>query len=223
VRGRRTRNSLPDHSLVSPATKYRRFSRLFAYAQAADQHVWVGGLSFMGRVCGVLLNLCIGQKGGAPGHGRGDKLRFRALRWAAFECCTGHALCSTMQLPYSTTSGSPHLEGADRAAHRRSASVTGRRCWSLLPPSAVVELRATTAWPDRHRGADPRSRPYPPRVPRIGERETSPGLALRETAAPRKWGFWTVAIEGSARKQRFSGPSDKCIAARPRGPVRSRP
>jgi hypothetical protein len=80
-------------------TKYRRLSRLFAYAQAADQHVWVGGLSFMGRVCGVLLNSCIGQKGGAPGHGRLGTLRLRASRLAAFERCTGHALCSAMQLP----------------------------------------------------------------------------------------------------------------------------
>jgi len=46
---------------VTPATKYGRFSRLYAYAQAADQHVWVGGLLFMGRVCGVLLNSCVGQ------------------------------------------------------------------------------------------------------------------------------------------------------------------
>ncbi len=54
----------------APATKHPRFSRRFAYARAADQHVWVGGSSFVGRVCGVLLNSCIGQKGGAPGHGR---------------------------------------------------------------------------------------------------------------------------------------------------------
>ena len=66
----------------------------------------------MGRVCGVLLNSCIGQKGGAPGHERGDTLRFRASRLAAFECCTGHALCSAMQLPYSTVLG---VAGISRA------------------------------------------------------------------------------------------------------------
>jgi len=90
---------------MTPATKYWRFSRLFAYAQAADQDVWVGGRSFVGRVCGVLLNSCVGQAGGAPGHGRGDTLRVRVAGWVASECYTGRALCSAMQLPYSTTLG----------------------------------------------------------------------------------------------------------------------
>ena len=66
----------------------------------------------MGRVCGVLLNSCIGQKGGAPGHERGDTLRFRVSRLAAFEGCTGHALCSAMQLPYSTVLGAIGTSGA---------------------------------------------------------------------------------------------------------------
>ena len=34
---------------------------------------------------GVLLNSCVGRKGGAPGHGRADTQRLRAWRWAAFE------------------------------------------------------------------------------------------------------------------------------------------
>ena len=90
---------------TSPATKYGRVLRLCTYAQAADQHVWVGGLWFMGRVCGVLLNSCVGQEGGAPGHEQAHTLRFRASRWAACERCTGHALCSAMLLPYSTVLG----------------------------------------------------------------------------------------------------------------------
>ena len=45
----------------------------------------VGGLSFLGRVCGVLLDSCVGRKGGVPGHGRADTQRLRAWRWAAFE------------------------------------------------------------------------------------------------------------------------------------------
>ena len=66
----------------------------------------------MGRVCGVLLNSCIGQKGGAPGQGRAGTLRIRASRWAAFERCIGHALCSAMQLPYSTVLGAIGTSGA---------------------------------------------------------------------------------------------------------------
>ena len=85
-------------------------------------------MSFMGRVCGVLLNSCIGQKGGAPGHGRAGTLRVRASRWAACERCTGHALCSAMQLPYSSVLG---VAGTSRAlivlltGHRASAVADG--------------------------------------------------------------------------------------------------
>ena len=92
----------------------------------------------MGRVCGVLLNSCIGQRGGAPGHGRAGTLRFRASRQAAFERCTWHALCSAMQLPYSTVLGAI---GTSRAlivlltGHRASAVADAR---SLSAP-AVVE------------------------------------------------------------------------------------
>ena len=68
--------------------------------------------AFVGRVCGDLLNPCIGQKGGAPGHGRCGTLRLRASRWAALEACTGHALCSAMQLPYSTALGVARTSGA---------------------------------------------------------------------------------------------------------------
>jgi len=121
---RRAHNPKVAGSNPAPATKNRRSPRLFAYAQAADQHVWVGGLSFMGRVCGVLLNSCVGQKGGAPGHGRGDTLRVRASRCAASERCTGQALRSAMQLPYSTTPGAtgPNFRRPAQTARGRPGS-----------------------------------------------------------------------------------------------------
>jgi hypothetical protein len=42
-----------------PATKHGRFSRLRAYAQAADQHVWSAASVFMGTVRGDLLSPCV--------------------------------------------------------------------------------------------------------------------------------------------------------------------
>jgi hypothetical protein len=40
-------------------TKDPRFRALFAYAQAADQQFWVGGLSFMGAIYGDLRSACV--------------------------------------------------------------------------------------------------------------------------------------------------------------------
>ena len=163
--GRRAHNCPVGRSGITPATKYRRFPRLFAYAQAADQHVWVGGLSFMGRVCGVLLNSCIGQKG--------RRARARAGRYAAVSRLEAgsvrglHRACPVQRHAAALLNGARsyrHLGGADR----RSG---GRRRRSLLPPLAVVWLRAAHdhGVAGSHRGADLRSCPYPPPVPRIGE------------------------------------------------------
>jgi len=64
---------------MTPATKYGRVSRLLAYAQAADQHVWSSASAFMGRVCGVLLTRLRTQRGAALGHGLADMLGFRPV------------------------------------------------------------------------------------------------------------------------------------------------
>ena len=88
---RRAHNPKVAGSNPAPAIKYGRFSRLLAYAQAADQHVWSVASVFMGRVCGVLLNSRIGQKGGAPGRGRAGTLELCMSRQAAPGRCTGHA------------------------------------------------------------------------------------------------------------------------------------
>ena len=56
---RRAHNPKVAGSNPAPATKYRRFSRLVAYAQAADQHVWSAASVFLGTVCGDLLSPCI--------------------------------------------------------------------------------------------------------------------------------------------------------------------
>jgi hypothetical protein len=55
-------NSEVAGSANTPATTGRRFRPPLAYAQAADQPFWVGGLSFMGTICGDLLNSCRMQR-----------------------------------------------------------------------------------------------------------------------------------------------------------------
>ena len=52
-------NSTVARWSMPPATKYGRFSRLVAYAQAADQHVWSAASVFLGTVCGDLLRPCV--------------------------------------------------------------------------------------------------------------------------------------------------------------------
>ncbi len=54
--GRRAHNRKVGGSPIAPATKWGAFSRLLAYAQAADQHVWSAASVFVGTVCGDLLD-----------------------------------------------------------------------------------------------------------------------------------------------------------------------
>ena len=70
---------------------------------------------------------------------RGGTLRFRASRWVACERCTGHALCSAMQLPYSTVLGTIGTSVAliVLLTGNLAAVAAGRRR-SPLPPPAVV-------------------------------------------------------------------------------------
>ena len=149
-----------DHS---PATKYGRFSRLLAYAQAADQHVWSAASAFMGTVCGDLLSLCVCSMCRVARTRAARTLRFRRRSSGRAErriCMPSACRCSC---PTQTASGFGRgdLEEADHAGCRvgsrlcrqgvhttgstpgfthgmRRRSVTlGRFLWqrSQLPPS----------------------------------------------------------------------------------------
>jgi hypothetical protein len=79
---------------MSPATKYGRFSRLLAYAQAADQHVWSAASVFMGTVCGDLLSPCVCSIGRLARTRAARTLRFRDGDADRAKHCVGmHRAC----------------------------------------------------------------------------------------------------------------------------------
>ena len=78
---RRAHNPKVAGSNPAPATKYGRFSRLLAYAQAADQHVWSAASVFMGTVCGDLLSPCVCSIGRVARTRAASTLRFRGRGW----------------------------------------------------------------------------------------------------------------------------------------------
>jgi hypothetical protein len=91
------REALPCRSAGAPATKYGRFWRLLAYAQAADQHVWSAASVFVGTVCGDLLTPCVCSIRGVARTRAASTLRFRGRGWVgrsvAYACPVhAHAL-----------------------------------------------------------------------------------------------------------------------------------
>ena len=73
----------------APATKYGRFSRLIAYAEAADQHVGSAAAVLMGTVCGDLLSPCVCSLCGVARARAARTLRFRVRGWGGAARCIG--------------------------------------------------------------------------------------------------------------------------------------
>ena len=104
MRARLARNSALIHSHVAPATKYGRFSRLLAYAQAADQHVWSAAFVFMGTVCGDLLSPCVCSICRVARTRAARTLRFRGQCGSA-ERCIGMPCACLCSCPTQSASG----------------------------------------------------------------------------------------------------------------------
>ena len=125
-------------------------------------------------------------------HERGGTLRFRASRWAACECCTGHALCSAMLLPYLTLLGAIGTSGALIVLLTGDlAAVAAGRRW--LSPAHDHSVAGSTS---RRRSSE--SPPHLQRVPRIGEVIGNRLRArLAGTAGTGVCSAWIVIVEGS--------------------------
>jgi len=101
----RSHNSEVAGSNPAPATKYGRFSRLLAYAQVADQHVWSAASVFMGTVCGDLLNPCV-RSMGRVARTRADRaLRLRNRVAVGARGCIGMPWACLCSCPTQSPSG----------------------------------------------------------------------------------------------------------------------
>jgi hypothetical protein len=84
-----------------PPTKHRGLPRLFAYAQVADHHDWVGDLTFMGTVRGDRLTLCRASQAARQGTREPSRCASASRCRAAKGRCIERAVCSAMNLHYS--------------------------------------------------------------------------------------------------------------------------
>ena len=91
-------------SLVSPATKYGRFSRLFAYARAADEHVWSAASAFVGQFVRTYQPVCMQHVQGGVGRKRPARCFSQTTLGGAERriCMPSACLCSC---PTQTGSG----------------------------------------------------------------------------------------------------------------------
>jgi hypothetical protein len=94
----------------TPATNYGRFSRLRAYAQAADQHVWSAAAVFMGTVCGDLLSPCVCSMCRVAGQRAAGTLRFCNGDEVRAEGCIGMPSACLCGCPTQSRWVSPRLD-----------------------------------------------------------------------------------------------------------------
>ena len=116
---RRAHNPKVVGSNPTPATNYGRFSRLRAYAEAADQHVWSAVSVFMGTVCGDLLSLAYAAHAEWRGRERPARCGF-AVEVGSGEALHRHALYMPTHLPYSTSPSRPKRFGGTVVAVGKS-------------------------------------------------------------------------------------------------------
>jgi hypothetical protein len=94
----------------APATKYGRCSRLLAYAQAADQHVWSAACAFVGTVCGDLLGPCVCSMCRVTRQRAGRTLWFSDGDAGRAKRCVGMPCACLRSCPTQSSSRSPRLD-----------------------------------------------------------------------------------------------------------------